>query len=59
VVNGFAFDLASNQLDAISEYAGPIAALTIGSLVFFAIGQALLLVSSFLLQGIISATQHS
>jgi hypothetical protein len=56
VVNGFAFDLASNQLDAISEYAGPIAALTIGSLVFFAIGQALLLVSSFLLQGIISAT---
>ncbi len=55
-VHGFALDLASNQLDAISERAGPIATILFYALLFFAIGRLLLSVTTSLLYSIMVST---
>ncbi len=59
IVDAFAFDLGSMQLDAISEKTGPLMTLFMGSYFFFAIGLIGLWISTTLLQAIIEVTPEA
>jgi hypothetical protein len=59
IVDGFAFDLAIMQLEAISEKTSPIMAVIILSFVFFAVSFAALWISTTLLQAVIDISPEA
>ncbi len=59
IADGWAFDLATNQLSALSEKTGPLIAVFLYAFLFFIIGYAALWITSTLLQSAIDATPEA